>query len=296
MTQSRGIFEGWELPATKWPLLGFNAIQLGTVPSCCAAHWEPVVLWYVLSTSQKRWFWTLSPSTLHQVAQGGSEGCCAPQGLLGWFLPTYSCSRCNRTRATQQQNIFCSSAAVFPLPFLWLPDQGHGAITVVSQETQTHFDFSSLLGSWEEQPSLKWNVGILSSLPLWFGRRACSKPHKNSLFCSHCWGSPWTAVAQGLLRYEERAGSLLLQAEEASQPQGVGFMRLIAGWASRQAQSKVGVDVVPPTTHSLPCQRFTAEGEVWSVCRRTKLWHKAYVGGVAWRCCLPLWDAVKSWT
>lgn len=36
-------------------------------------------------------------------------------------------------------------------------------------------------------------------------------------------------IAQGLLRYEARAGSLLLQAEEASQPEGVGFMRLIAG-------------------------------------------------------------------
>lgn len=198
MTQSRGIFKGWELPALKWPLLSFNTIQLGTVPSCWAAHWETAVLWYVLSTCQKRGFQALAPFALHQVAQGGSAGCCAQQGLLGWFLPTYSCSRCNRTRAAQQQNTFCSSAAVFPPPFLWLPDQGHGEmITVVSQETQPHFDFSSLLGSWAVQLSLKWKVGTPSSLLLWFGGRAHSKPHKNSVLFSHCWGNPWIIHSSG---------------------------------------------------------------------------------------------------
>lgn len=32
-------------------------------------------------------------------------------------------------------------------------------------------------------------------------------------------------------------------------------------WVSWQAQGDVGVDVVPPSAGSLPCQRLAAEGE-----------------------------------
>lgn len=158
-----GIFDGQEHTVPKWPLLGFNAMP---------ARHDALLLGYpalaMLTGSQR----CSDASSVHSakvildtarlcialsctrrlcglLPAAGAPGLVPPHLLLQWM---------QQHRVCQAAKLISMSCCCAPPPFPCLPDQCHGGMIIaILQETQPRFAFSSLLGSWGLQPSLKWH-------------------------------------------------------------------------------------------------------------------------------------------
>lgn len=279
-----GIFDGQEHPVPKSPLLGFNTTQLGTVP----CHWA-APLWASgaqICPLHKLTKVTLGISPLH-VALRSPVGC-------SWAAPSPPTPSADATAQVLHGSkaSFMLLQLYFP-PFLCIPDQGHREmITAVLQETQPHFDFSSLLGNREMQPSLKWKLGTPSSLPFWPG--SCRGPEPNS--------SKHRKMLQPLNEDKNTEVSwafwnanhvLALPFWRLKKPPG--FMaRTIWCWGRCTAQhaaclarawqrERCEMDAGEPSYGAWFCVACMVQG--WSG------------GAMVWqlRCCLPLRDVLKNW-